>query len=233
MTFRQVYTHFFKQFGRTTPKERLAERQVLTAPWTLAQGFEALIFQIENTATYLRFAGSPVADSNMVDSFMICIRKTGVFQASEDRWELLDPADKQWRHVRNFWGPEYIRIKPSVTAQQHGFGMNAADIEGEEERYNATVDRFSAAHAATQGNAANQSATILAQQSQIQQMQQTMQQLQMANSVAQQQQYQQPQILYQQPRRNGGRGGGGRGGRGRGNNNNGRGWQQQACQQMQ
>ena len=60
MTFRQVYTHFFNQFGRTTPEERLAERQVLTAPWTLAQEFEALIFQIEDTVTYLRFSGSPV-----------------------------------------------------------------------------------------------------------------------------------------------------------------------------
>ena len=133
--------------------------------------------------------------------------------------------------MRNFWGPEYTRIKPSVTAQQHGFGMNTADVEVEEERYNAAVDRFSQAHAATQGNAANQSATILAQQTQIQQMQQAMQQLQMVNNAAQQQ-CQQPQVQYQQPRRNGGRGGG-RGGGGRGNNSNGRGWQQQAWQQMQ
>ena len=142
------------------------------------------MFQIENTATYLRFAGAAVADREMVDNFMTCIRRTGVFKASEERWDLLGDADKQWKHVRSFCGLEYIKVKPTVTAQQHGFGMNAADIEGEEERYNATVDRFSAAHAATQGNVANQSATILAQQTQIQQMQQAMQQLQMANSAA-------------------------------------------------
>ena len=135
---------------------------------------------------------------NMVDSFMICIRRTAVFKAREDRWDLRSPDESKWMHVRSFWGPEYTWIKPTITAQQHGFGMNAAEVEGEEERYNTAVGHFSQAHAATQDNAANQSATILAQQTQIQQMQQVMQQLQMANSAAQQQ-YQQPQVQYQQP----------------------------------
>ena len=110
--------YFLNEFGATAPAERDTEKVVLTVPRTVGQGFKALVFQIKDTTIYCRRAGSPINVSNMVDTFNIYIKRTLIFAVSLNVWDEKEKNDKQWIHVRPFWGQKYMLQKPTITAQQ-------------------------------------------------------------------------------------------------------------------
>jgi hypothetical protein len=229
MKFKDMADNFWATYGTVTEEEVKDNKDRLTTAWQPHQGFEALVAQIETCLVYSHFARKLIPDGELIDAFLICIKKTGCYQTGYDRWELLPAAQKKvWADTKFWWKKEYLRVKPTVSARQAGYGMNAAEEAAEDAQYNQSVASFASGHAASQGSIANLTATNAAQQQQITALQA---QLQSANNVAQVMYappVQQPMMnvmpmQQQQGRGRGGRYGGRGGGRGRGRTS--QGWQ--------
>ena len=229
MTFLQCVHHFFETYGNITEQDREDNKTKMASTWTFADGWDRLRMQIEDGLMWANFVGRPISDEDAVDIAMKHILQTGLFANEYGEWHALPDIQKTWPHFKNVWSAKYrLKKTTAIAASKLGYGMNAT--EGEDDpTLQASVDNFSAAHAATQ-NTISQLSTQNAQlqnavpaiQQQLNQMAQMVQQLNLAN------QQQAPSMPYQQQGtyyggRGGGRGGGGRGRRYRGGRGGGRG----------
>ena len=107
----------------------------LTTYWQSHQGFEALVAQIEVCLVYGHFAKKSITDDDMIDAFIIVIKRTGCYSVGLDKWELLE--NQRWVDCKFWWKKEYLRTKTTITAQQTCYGMKAIEAEAADDaQYN-------------------------------------------------------------------------------------------------
>ena len=93
------------------------------------------------------------------------MKQTGCYQTGCNQWELLPAAQKRvWADTKYWWKKEYLRVKPTMSAHQAGYGMNATDEAADDAQYNHSVAQFASGRAALQRSIANLTATNAAQQ---------------------------------------------------------------------
>ena len=88
MKFKDMATSFGGTYGRVTEEEVEDNKDRLKTAWQPHQGFEAIVAQIETCLVYSHFTKKPIADGELIDVFLICVKQTGCYQTSYDRWEL-------------------------------------------------------------------------------------------------------------------------------------------------
>jgi phage terminase small subunit len=168
MKFKDMADSFWGTYGRVTKEKVKNNKDRLTIVWQPHQGFEALVAQIETCLVYSYFAKKLIPDGELIDAFLIYVKQTGCHQIGYDRWELLPAAQKTgWADTKYWWKKKYLRAKPTISARQAGYGMNAAEEAAEDAQYNQSVAQFTSGHAASQRSIANLTATNAAQQQQI------------------------------------------------------------------
>ena len=79
-SFKATFTEAVRRWGRTTPSSRAANMISLTNAWHPSDGLQRLWNQINDAANYAVFAGSPIPESILVDSALICIAKTQAYK---------------------------------------------------------------------------------------------------------------------------------------------------------
>ena len=76
-------------YGRVTEEEVKYNKDRLATAWQPHQGFEDLVAQIETCLVFSRLAKKLIPDKELIDAFIVIIKKTGCYQTGYDRRELL------------------------------------------------------------------------------------------------------------------------------------------------
>ena len=114
---------------------------------------------------YSQFAKSHIPDGVLIGAFLICVKQTGCYQTGYDCWELLPAAQKiVWVDTKYWWKKEYLCVKPTISARQAGYGMDAAEEAAQDTQYNQLVAEFASGNAASQGSIAHLTTTNATQQ---------------------------------------------------------------------
>ena len=79
MKFEDMAASFWGTYGRVTEEEVKDNKDRLTTAWQPHQGFEALVAQIETCLVYSHFAKKLIPDEELIDAFIIVIKKTGCY----------------------------------------------------------------------------------------------------------------------------------------------------------
>ena len=237
--FLYMFDRFIKQYGKTTSKDREANRQRMAAEWHPDKGFEPLTTRLFIGVLYASAAQYPMRDRDVIDISLRVIKRCGMYSEEYKIWITQEhkspPIVKTIDSFKEYWSGAIVLVNQTAApALQHGYGMAAVDDNASITSYTETMSNFSAAYAATQDSMKSLAASLAAMQGQA-----NIQQFCMA--VGQQP----PSTIYQPPSNNyapvqqqrmtysrGGRGGG-RGGGGHGGNNQQPTWYEAGAQQGQ
>ena len=87
ITFRDCFHWFIKQYGDTNELDREENKSRMKKEWTLQDGWENLRRQIEEGQLYAQFAQRPMTDKDIVDTALIVIMKTCLFEPQYEQWK--------------------------------------------------------------------------------------------------------------------------------------------------
>ena len=218
----ELLAWFTSRYATSNEADRSQNKVQMETPWNPGDGFEALITKINEGMIFADIAGYPIEASEVVDVAIRVAMRSGIFAMTYKAWHQRQNNAKTWVDFQNFWG-EQFRLERDVAraAGSFGFGGNATGNEGAEPSIDDSINKFAAAHSATQSTINGLTASnhqLAAANHHLQQ--------QLANASMQQQQmqYQRQQQPYQAPnppaqmqQQNSGR-------RGKGKNGNNAGW---------
>ena len=209
-TFQVCFNWFLTKYAHNNEIDRTANKEAMTKQWNPADGFERLVAQLTKGLIFALYAGAGIIDVDVVDMGIGLILQTGLFAEEYARWYRRPANKKTFANFKIVWAEE-CRIKKSktVTAGQHGYGMNTIEEEVDEE-YDNALNNMSQAHLAQQtaiSNMSNNNTKMDAIQQQLNSMTQMFQQqmnfaarqpLPMYAMPYQQQPFQQQQQPFQQ-----------------------------------
>ena len=120
ITFRDCFHWFITQYGDTNELDREENKARMKKDWTLQDGWENLRRQIEEGQLFAQFAQSPMTDQDIVDTALIVIMKTGLFEPQYEQWKA--EAQQTWLHFKTFWSAKCALKKgTALRAGQFGY----------------------------------------------------------------------------------------------------------------
>ena len=179
-TFLTVLLYFIDNYAFSTELDRTENRNRMLKDWHPADGFDALVAQIQEGVLFSTYADHHIPDHDVVDMATQVAMKSGLFNDAYKEWHRRDAADKTWDDWKDFWRDELkASLDVSKAAGQYGYGAAATGTDVDAE-FDNSVEKFASAHSATQSSITNLTATN-------QQLAAQNQQLQMALAARQQQ----------------------------------------------
>ena len=150
----QCLAWFSSRYGDTSEPEREENRNRMKADWNLHDGWQALQEQVEEGQLFAALTNAAISDVDAVDIAISVLMKTGMFEHAYEEWHARADGSKRWNDMKTFWA-EKIRLKRITTnrAGNFGFGMNATEAAAnvqQDNTFNDSVHKFSAAHNSTQ-----------------------------------------------------------------------------------
>ena len=120
----------------------------MSANWALSDKFEVLEMRIDNAAQYAKITGYLIPDANAVDTGMLALVKTRLFETAYEEWNTFPAAQKTWPHFK-VWAKGKVKLKKNTQTVVGQFGYG---IMGAKEGINIKklANNFSTAHNATQ-----------------------------------------------------------------------------------
>jgi hypothetical protein len=84
--FLHMFDWFINKYGKTTIKDRKANRQQMTAEWHPAKGFEPLVMSLFIGASYASAAQYPMRDRNIINISLHTIKRCGMYSKEYKNW---------------------------------------------------------------------------------------------------------------------------------------------------
>ena len=170
--FLYMFDWFIEQYGKTTSKDREANRQQMAAKWHPAKGFKPLGTRLFIGALYASAAGYPMRYCGVIDIGLRVIKRCGMYSEEYKNWFVREhespPIVKTIDSFKEYWSGAISLVNQTATpALQHGYGMAAVVDHVLIASYTKTMSNFGAAYAATQDSMKNQAASLAAMQGQL------------------------------------------------------------------
>ncbi len=175
--FVDLFLWFINQYGKTTAKDREANRQRMAADWHPTDGFDTLIFCLFTGAAYASSAGFRMNDIDIVDIGLCIIKQCGIYGKEYKAWiacEVIRPRIVETVNMfKTFWAAKITLVnQTTIPAGMHGYGMAAVNDDDSVALYGESIANFGAVYATTQETVKSQGMTIALMQGQMQVMQQ-------------------------------------------------------------
>ena len=197
MVFLYMLDWFIERYGKTTSKDRKANRQQRAAKWHPSKGFEPLATRLFIGTSYASAPGYPMRDRDVINIGLRIIKRCGMYSEEYNNWIAREhespPIVETIDSFKEYWSGVIALIdQTAAPASQHGYSMAAVDDDTSIALYTKTMTNFGNAYAATQDTMKSQAASLTAMQGQLANIQQ------FCMAVSQQP----PSTVYQPPSNN-------------------------------
>ena len=193
-TFLQIFTRAVQKWGRTTPTQRMQNRNDMTADWNAADGMSSLWYRLKECMNFGEYCGEEIPENEVRDAALICINRSGAYRQAYLDWKR--EPNQTYENLRNFFDTAEADLEDVMDeAQQHGYGGAATDALDDDAATQAFKESLtnlaSAVNANQSANMANTQAMQHAEQLNALMQQMSQMQQQMAMLTQQQQPRQQ------------------------------------------
>jgi hypothetical protein len=175
--FVHMFEWFVRHYGKTTAKDRDANRQRMASDWHPANGFDTLSLRLFTGAAYASCTGYTMADCNIVDIGLCVIKWCGMYAKEYKAWiareskcpRIVETFDM----FKTFWAAKITLVnQTAVPASMHGYGRAAVNDDDSIVSYGKSIANFGAAYTTTHESVKSHSLMIPSMQGQLQAMQQ-------------------------------------------------------------
>jgi hypothetical protein len=177
MVFLHMFKWFIEKYGKTTTKDREANRQQMAAKWHPADGFEPLATCLFIGASYASAARYPMRERDVINISLRVIKQWGMYSKEYKNWiackSKSPPIIEAINSFKEYWfGAIALVNQMAAPVSQHGYGMAAVDNDVLIASYNETLTNFGAAYAAMQETIKSQATSLATKQGQLANIQQ-------------------------------------------------------------
>ncbi len=130
IVFINLFLWFVNQYGKTTAKDREANRQRMAANRHPTNGFNTLILHLFTGAAYASSVGYRTNDINIVDIGLRIIKQCGMYGKEYKAWIALEAIRPRIIETvdtfKMFWATKITLVnQTAIPASMHGYGMAA------------------------------------------------------------------------------------------------------------
>ncbi|CAB9530520.1 expressed unknown protein [Seminavis robusta] len=120
-----IITHLVTTYGKITETDLLANRELLTQPWTPPTDIEELFDNIDTCIAFSVEGGDVISDRNAVSAGVATLHATGLFIHPIREWNKRTPENRTLTHFKEFFRDAENVRQTETTVSAAGYHQRA------------------------------------------------------------------------------------------------------------